>query len=248
MNSVKICSRNGCNNVVKHKNTSSKYCGDKCKKIVKNEKERIRYNLLDIKQKRRERQRRVKIKKECNICGKNFLAQRSGKYCCDECREVAKKKRNKERFKNWTEERFELHREKHRIRQVRKCGRDGCENIFNYSIRRKYCSNKCRIKVKYTRDQSRIKSLSGANLLKYKIKNKKASQKWSKNNPEKIRELSCFRNNFGTKSIPLEIRKKWAIIHLGKRCIGMAYPIEDKLKIPEIIKKINKGETHEAYK
>jgi len=87
----------------------------------------------------------------------------------------------------------------------------------------------------------------------YKINNRDKYNAWyrkrNKDKPERSRENCALQFQFGKVSIDPNVRKDYAIIHLARRAFPFSHikPI-NKSKIPEIIKKVNKGETYEAYK
>ncbi|MHA1840441.1 MAG: hypothetical protein ACTSYW_00555 [Candidatus Heimdallarchaeota archaeon] len=84
---------------------------------------------------------------------------------------------------------------------------------------------------------------------KYRDEHNIVSSKWEKNNPEKIRETKCLRLQFKTSKLPISIKKQYALAHLSNRIIGLGYCKSiEKNKIKNILKHIENGETHEAYK
>lgn len=155
-----------------------------------------------------------------------------------------------------------------------KCKECGMEFIKNFH-QRIFCSKECRLKY-HARETTKYRSTEEYKKLnsdyyksrltkefkehkkqtdrlrydKNKEKIKEKRTEWILENREKIRESVCLRLQFKTSKVPLDVKKKWALIHIANRINNnnpKCKPME-KNKIKKIIKKIQEGETHEAYK
>jgi hypothetical protein len=88
--------------------------------------------------------------------------------------------------------------------------------------------------------------------VKYRERHKTISRNYEKRHWDKILEIRAIRKQFGTAIVPVEVKQKWAMVHVGNRltrqgCAGRR-PFdtsEDNMK--RIFNQIKKGETHAAY-
>ncbi len=113
-------------------NRNKKTCSPECSA------ERHRYvNRIFGKNRRQEaRIAQESVKVACPVCGKKFVSKKGKKYCSDDCRRKAEKKRNRERYQKLKGKLSEG--------TIVKCGCCGKEfNTKNGSS--KYCSKDCRL-------------------------------------------------------------------------------------------------------
>lgn len=112
----------------RNKKTCSSECADIRRKYVN------RINDRKRREKARIAQESVKI--TCPVCGKKFVSKKGKKYCSDDCRRKAEKKRNRERYQKLKGKLSEG--------KIVKCGCCGKEfNTKNGGS--KYCSKDCRL-------------------------------------------------------------------------------------------------------
>ena len=113
-------------------NRNKKTCSPECSA------ERHRYvNRVYGKNRRQEaRIARESVKVTCPTCGKKFVSKKGKKYCSDDCRKEAERKRNRERYQKLKGKLSEG--------KIVKCGCCGKEfNTKNDGS--KYCSKDCRL-------------------------------------------------------------------------------------------------------
>lgn len=112
----------------RNKKTCSSECADIRRKYVN------RINDRKRREKARIAQESVKI--TCPVCKKKFVSKKGKKYCSDDCRRKAEKKRNRERYQKLKGKLSEG--------KIVKCGCCGKEfNTKNGGS--KYCSKDCRL-------------------------------------------------------------------------------------------------------
>lgn len=113
-------------------NRNKKTCGPECADIRRKYVNRIN----DRKRRERARIAQESVKITCPVCGKKFVSKKGKKYCSDDCRRKAEKKRNRERYQKLKGKLSEG--------KTVKCGCCGKEfNTKNGGS--KYCSKDCRL-------------------------------------------------------------------------------------------------------
>lgn len=113
-------------------NRNKKTCGPECADIRRKYVNRIN----DRKRREEARIARESVKITCPVCGKKFVSKKGKKYCSDDCRRKAEKKRNRERYQKLKGKLSEG--------KIVKCG--CCGKEFNTKEGgSKYCSKDCRL-------------------------------------------------------------------------------------------------------
>lgn len=113
-------------------NRNKKTCGPECADIRRKYVNRIN----DRKRREKARIAQESVKITCPACGKKFVSKKGKKYCSDDCRRKAEKKRNRERYQKLKGKLSEG--------KIVKCGCCGKEfNTKNGGS--KYCSKDCRL-------------------------------------------------------------------------------------------------------
>lgn len=113
-------------------NRNKKTCGPECADIRRKYVNRIN----DRKRREKARIAQESVKITCSVCGKKFVSKKGKKYCSDDCRRKAEKKRNRERYQKLKGKLSEG--------KIVKCGCCGKEfNTKNGGS--KYCSKDCRL-------------------------------------------------------------------------------------------------------
>lgn len=113
-------------------NRNKKTCGPECADIRRKYVNRIN----DRKRREKARIAQESVKITCPVCKKKFVSKKGKKYCSDDCRRKAEKKRNRERYQKL----------KGKLPEgtIVKCGCCGKEfNTKNGGS--KYCSKDCRL-------------------------------------------------------------------------------------------------------
>lgn len=130
-------------------NRNKKTCSPECADIRRKYVNRIN----DRKRREEARIARESVKVTCPTCGKKFVSKKGKRYCSDDCRRKAEKKRDRERYQQL----------KGKLSQGKtvKCGCCGKEfNTKNGGS--KYCSKDCRlimsrqISAKYNRNKREL--------------------------------------------------------------------------------------------
>lgn len=112
----------------RNKKTCSPECADIRRKYVN--------RINDRKRREEARIARESVKVTCPTCGKKFVSKKGKRYCSDDCRRKAEKKRNRERYQQLKGKLSEG--------KIVKCGCCGKEfNTKNGGS--KYCSKDCRL-------------------------------------------------------------------------------------------------------
>lgn len=88
--------------------------------------------------------------------------------------------------------------------------------------------------------------------VKYRERHKTISRNYEKKHWDKILEIRAIRKQFGTALVPVEVKQKWAMVHIGNRltrqgCMGRRPLDTSKNNMKRIFNQIKKGETHAAY-
>lgn len=113
-------------------NRNKKTCSPECADIRRKYVNRIN----DRKRRKEARIARESVKVTCPTCGKKFVSKKGKRYCSDDCRRKAEKKRNRERYQQFKGKLSEG--------KIVKCGCCGKEfNTKNGGS--KYCSKDCRL-------------------------------------------------------------------------------------------------------
>lgn len=113
-------------------NRNKKTCSPECADIRRKYVNRIN----DRKRREEARIARESVKVTCPTCGKKFVSKKGKRYCSDDCRRKAEKKRNRERYQQFKGKLSEG--------KIVKCGCCGKEfNTKNGGS--KYCSKDCRL-------------------------------------------------------------------------------------------------------
>lgn len=113
-------------------NRNKKTCGPECADIRRKYVNRIN----DRKRREKARIAQESVKVTCPVCKKKFVSKKGKKYCSDDCRRKAEKKRNRERYQKLKGKLSEG--------KIVKCGCCGKEfNTKNGGS--KYCSKDCRL-------------------------------------------------------------------------------------------------------
>lgn len=113
-------------------NRNKKTCGPECADIRRKYVNRIN----DRKRREKARIAQESVKITCPVCKKKFVSKKGKKYCSDDCRRKAEKKRNRERYQKLKGKLSEG--------KIVKCGCCGKEfNTKNGGS--KYCSKDCRL-------------------------------------------------------------------------------------------------------
>lgn len=113
-------------------NRNKKTCSSECADIRRKYVNRIN----DRKQREKARIAQESVKITCPVCGKKFVSKKGKKYCSDDCRRKAEKKRNRERYQKLKGKLSEG--------KIVKCSCCGKEfNTKNGGS--KYCSKDCRL-------------------------------------------------------------------------------------------------------
>ncbi len=195
---------------------------------------------------------------KCVYCGNKIVNKRSiAKFCSSLCAG---------RYRNKGREHVFISRVKAKCKV---CGRFFVKKAHNHEV----CSDcsvhyhKKRIsdygknhrktnretRIKYANEYYRKNKIS---LLKksqeYSKKNRvninKISRDYEKRHPGKVREIKLLRQKYGTSFLGSSIKKNEAVAHIGSRIVGRGNTIKiNKEDIPEIINRIEKGETYAAY-
>lgn len=113
-------------------NRNKKTCGPECADIRRKYVNRIN----DRKRREKARIAQESVKITCPVCKKKFVSKKGKRYCSDDCRRKAEKKRNRERYQKLKGKLSEG--------KIVKCGCCGKEfNTKNGGS--KYCSKDCRL-------------------------------------------------------------------------------------------------------
>ena len=113
-------------------NRNKKTCSSECADIRRKYVNRIN----DRKRREEARIAQESVKITCPVCGKKFVSKKGKRYCSDDCRRKAEKKRNRERYQKLKGKLSEG--------TIVKCGCCGKEfNTKNGGS--KYCSKDCRL-------------------------------------------------------------------------------------------------------
>lgn len=113
-------------------NRNKKTCSSECADIRRKYVNRIN----DRKRREEARIAQESVKITCPVCGKKFVSKKGKRYCSDDCRRKAEKKRNRERYQKLKGKLSEG--------KIVKCGCCGKEfNTKNGGS--KYCSKDCRL-------------------------------------------------------------------------------------------------------
>lgn len=130
-------------------NRNKKTCSPECADIRRKYVNRIN----DRKRREEARIARESVKVTCPTCGKKFVSKKGKRYCSDDCRRKAEKKRDRERYQQLKGKLSEG--------KIVKCGCCGKEfNTKNGGS--KYCSKDCRlimsrqISAEYNRNKREI--------------------------------------------------------------------------------------------
>lgn len=130
-------------------NRNKKTCSPECADIRRKYVNRIN----DRKRRKEARIARESVKVTCPTCGKKFVSKKGKRYCSDDCRRKAEKKRDRERYQQLKGKLSEG--------KIVKCG--CCGKKFNTKNGgSKYCSKDCRlimsrrISAKYNRNKREL--------------------------------------------------------------------------------------------